>query len=114
MRTAVDTAPLVAERVRESAAVKQAMLADSNLLELVRELGAACVNSRWSNAANCCFSASVNFRGEWHLSAIYYRPHDTSEDCPCWKPLIASRAGAETEIRKESLTLGQDPATGRD
>jgi len=51
MRTAVDTAPLVAERVRESAAVKQAMLADSNLLELVRELGAACVNSRWNNAA---------------------------------------------------------------
>jgi len=45
MRTAVDTALLATERVRESAAVKQTMLEDGNLLELVRELGAVCVNS---------------------------------------------------------------------
>jgi D-sedoheptulose 7-phosphate isomerase len=43
MRTTVDTGRLVMERIRESAAVKQAMLEDGELLDVVRGLADVCI-----------------------------------------------------------------------
>jgi D-sedoheptulose 7-phosphate isomerase len=45
MRTASDTLQLVAERLRESIEVKQAILANDELIELVHETAHACIRS---------------------------------------------------------------------
>lgn len=45
MKTTMDTALLIVERVRESAAVKQAMLEDGDLLNLIRDLAAVSIKS---------------------------------------------------------------------
>jgi D-sedoheptulose 7-phosphate isomerase len=45
MRTTLDNGLLVTDRIRESAAVFEAMLVDGNLLELVRQLAEVCINS---------------------------------------------------------------------
>lgn len=45
MKTTLDTAQLVAKRVRESVAVKEAILENEDLLDLVQEVGEVCVHS---------------------------------------------------------------------
>lgn len=69
MRTTVDSGLLVTERVRESAAVKQAMLADSNLLELVRELAEVCVNSLEQGGKLLLFGNGGSAADAQHLAA---------------------------------------------
>jgi len=69
MRTTVDSGLLVTERVRESAVVKQAMLADSNLLELVRELAEVCVNSLEQGGKLLLFGNGGSAADAQHLAA---------------------------------------------
>ena len=69
MRTTVDSGLLVTERVRESAAVKQAMLADSNFLELVRELAEVCVNSLKQGGKLLLFGNGGSAADAQHLAA---------------------------------------------
>lgn len=69
MRTTVDIELLVTERVRESSAVKQAMLADSKLLELVRELAEVCVNSLKQGGKLLLFGNGGSAADAQHLAA---------------------------------------------
>jgi len=69
MRTTVDTGRLVTERIRESAAVKQAMLEDGELLDLVREVAEVCVDSLKRGGKLLLFGNGGSAADAQHLAA---------------------------------------------
>jgi D-sedoheptulose 7-phosphate isomerase len=69
MRTTVDTGRLVTERIRESAAVKQAMSEDSALVDVVRELAKACIDSLKRGGKLLLFGNGGSAADAQHLAA---------------------------------------------
>lgn len=69
MRTTVDNELLVADRIRESVAVKQAMLTDNNLLEIVTEVAAVCVRSLEQGGKILLFGNGGSAADAQHLAA---------------------------------------------
>jgi D-sedoheptulose 7-phosphate isomerase len=69
MRTASDTLQLVAERLRESIEVKRAILANDDLLELIREAALACVRALESGGKVILFGNGGSAADAQHVAA---------------------------------------------
>ena len=69
MRTTSDTLQLIAERVRQSMEVKQAILADAHLMELIQETANTCVHALERGGKLIFFGNGGSAADAQHLAA---------------------------------------------